>query len=29
VQGFLFSKPVPASEVPRLLSLDLSSRSAA
>jgi len=29
VQGFLFSKPVPASEVPRLLQLDLSSRSAA
>jgi len=28
VQGFLFSKPVPASEVPRLLALDLSSRSA-
>jgi diguanylate cyclase (GGDEF)-like protein len=29
VQGFLFSKPVPASEIPRLLQLDLSSRSAA
>nr|WP_166176854.1 EAL domain-containing protein [Altererythrobacter segetis] len=29
VQGFLFSKPVPASEVPRLLQLDLSNRSAA
>jgi predicted signal transduction protein with EAL and GGDEF domain len=29
VQGYLFSKPVPAGDVPRLLSLDLSSRSAA
>ena len=29
VQGFLFSRPVPAGEVPRLLQLDLSSRSAA
>ena len=29
VQGYLFSKPVPASEVPGLLALDLSSRAAA
>ena len=28
VQGYLFSKPVPASEVPRLLALDLSDRAA-
>jgi len=29
VQGFLFSKPVPASQVPQLLQLDLGHRSAA
>jgi diguanylate cyclase (GGDEF)-like protein len=29
VQGYLFSKPVPGGEVPRLLALDVSSRSAA